>query len=185
MSSLEVKYAYIVTSSDGYSNLINGFIQSSEKFTNLECGFYFALENDVMQSYNNYIFITTGGKNWSQRLYKTLLSIIADYIIVIPEDFYFMHTVDSEEIDKIVEYAFQNNIDYIDFSGKISDDFRFSETNNKVDYFKFVSRSNLVPYIVSACGIYKKTFLRDVLRRISFSAFRLSIILSFSLSCSV
>jgi hypothetical protein len=166
MCSSEKKWSFIVTSSNGYSDLVSGFIMSSKLFfPDVGIKFYFALENDTFESYENFVFLTTGGKNWSQRLYAALMTTSSEYVLVVPEDLYFMHKVHLEDYINIVRYVMHNDIDYMAYSNDITEDFRFLESKNQIEYFKLINPSRFTPYIVASSGIYKKSFLMNLLRK--------------------
>jgi hypothetical protein len=166
MYSSEKKWSFIVTSSNGYSDLVSGFIKSSKLFfPDLDIKFYFALENDTFESCENFVFLTTGFKKWSQRLYAALMTASSDYVVVVPEDLYFMHKVYLEDCINIIEYVIHNDVDYMGYSKDITEDFRFLESKNQIDYFELINPSRFTPYIVASSGIYKKSFLMNLLRK--------------------
>lgn len=158
------KLVFLVVSSDDYDDLIDGFIHFKEKFVVTDSfEFYFVLENKIRSNYDNYTFITSKKKNWSDRILTALHKIDSDFVFILPEDFYFFHEINISLIVEIIEFSKANNIDYI---SRVSDfnHLTLEYQSINVNYFKKkMPGFSLKRHGLNSYGLYKTTFLKNIL----------------------
>lgn len=156
----------VVTTSDGYTSLIDGFIFFYNKFNpDNNFNLFFALESVELNSYSNFNFITTYKKNWSERLHFVLESIESEFVFIIPEDFYLAHKVDLLRVQDLLSFSINHKIDHLGgFSNQ--DNTTLELFSNGMEYFS-VDKTWFKPYIhlFSGSGIYRRTFLMKILRK--------------------
>lgn len=158
------KLTFLIVTSDGYDDLIDGFIHFKNLFArSSNFNFLFALETTKRTGIDNCRFITTYKKIWSERLLLALNSVSDDFLYILPEDFFFMHQTDDKRIESILEYFVLNNLDYISAS--------FDNTFlTKVDEFEGItiySHQNHFGikklHYLNSYGLYRTEFLKKIL----------------------
>lgn len=156
----------VVTTSDGYTSLIDGFVLFFNKFyPNSKLNVYFALESIEIESYSNFHFITTYKKKWSERLHFVLNIIQSKFVYIIPEDFYIMHEINLEGFQDLLNFAINRKIDFLCplFS---QNNTRYELSSNGIDYYS-VDKTWIKSYTIlfAASGIYNRIFLMKLLRK--------------------
>jgi hypothetical protein len=162
---MKEKIDFVVVTSDGYTDLIDGFVFFANKYaSNVNFHFYFALENKIMTSFDRYEFITTMKKSWSERLFHVLKSINVDYIYLIPEDFFFCHHADIESLQKIIDFANNNKVDFI-CKSETNNSEQILISNQVIEFYKNNDIQNDLSSLYASAGYYNRIFLMSILRR--------------------
>lgn len=154
------EYSLLVTTSDGYSTLVPGFIELlARHWKGTLPKIYIVGETKLLNKSNTPIEVSTimaGKCNWSTQIFIALNQITSDYVIMLMEDCYITDFVDTQQINKIANYAYVNNLDYVDLI--------YSKEHDRPEFL--IYDKNHKPFLIRAAfGMWKREFLIKFLRK--------------------
>lgn len=147
----------LVLSCDKYSDLWDGFFSLFFKNFNYEIKIYLANNLRDFNFKDRSITVLNCGedKNWSNHLLNALNCIDEDFIFIILEDLFIINNIKNSDISKLINFAFENNIQHLKYTSFPMGDIQFKD-----GYKKY---SAGMPYSVSVNGIWNKKYLMSLL----------------------
>ena len=152
------KIAILVISCDNYSDLWRPFFECFERFWS-DCPYSVYLVNNHKEvKYKNVKVVHVGDDiSWSDNLKNALQQVPHDYIFLHIEDLFLNAPVDSKEIQRIFDWAVENNVNYIKMSHGYHKSIKpFNESVN------IIPKGSLYRTSVVLC-LFRKTVLMDLL----------------------
>ena len=106
--------AIVIIGYDGHSFLWDDFFALLKRnWPNCPCRIYL-LSNEIIYNDSNIQTITTyANAEWSTKVQIAVNAIQANYFLLLLEDFFISSPINTQEIDKILQFAKKNNISYI------------------------------------------------------------------------
>lgn len=159
----------IVDSFDGYSDLWPVFFAVFEKQWP-DCPFDIKLVSNF-HTYKDICVINVGLEtSWSDRTLKALKQIETEYIILLLEDYLFGKSINTEEINKALEFAKTQNIKYLRFTNIPK-----SRFHTKEDIFPLYQDEEYAINLQAA--IWKKDYLIEILEKYPGNAWEVEVAL--------
>lgn len=161
-----MKVALVVTSSNGYYELLDGF-QYFFKRNWPDCPYkiHYCLENFRKLDLDGFLHFNQGNTSWSSRLIRTIKKIDADFIILMCEDYFIFDKINNSEISFILDLLIDYKLDTISWSPTektgvrnknlvLNEDYKLNQTLRGLTY----------KYHIVAHGFYRKQSLLEILR---------------------
>lgn len=162
--------AIVVMTSDIYFSLVEGFIYFFKKNSYYRnCVVYFGCETKTLDDYENFRFVRTKETSWSKRLYSLLKCVSEDNVLLLLEDYFFLHGNNHKIIKEVTKQFLESNFDTLN----ITKNYRYEDEEVNFDYLKterpiinFLDRESFEGRYYLTCGtMYKTRFLRTSLRK--------------------
>lgn len=160
---LKDKMTCLIFSCDKFSDLWNGNIKLfNENWTERDFETYIVTDKETDKKIPDIKILAVGADvEWSDRLAYALKQINTDYVFVTLDDYFLIKPVESDTIEKLVDFMSGEKIDYMRL---FPDPIR--ATREKIDGYKGLYRiENSCEYSVNLYqGIWKKDFLKYCVR---------------------
>jgi hypothetical protein len=120
-----MKTILLVTSSNNYYSLLNGFEYFLGKnWKDLDLELHYCLEDYSDIKLNGKCHFNPGNKSWSDRLETTLKKINTDNIILMCEDYYVFEKVDNNYIKQLINCFNYSGLDFLSWTSNKNIGFR-------------------------------------------------------------
>jgi hypothetical protein len=166
----DYRYSIIVTCSDSYYDLIEGFIYFFEKnFPDKNVPVFFSMETksfDYTSSQFTYHF--SNRKNWSENLFDTLRLVQTDYVCVLMDDYWLFNEADMALLDEVINFSTEHRIDHISYLDKSNNYFHkleLVEKRSNIEFYECHSGQYGPNYLIGVGGVYNVSILKKILRR--------------------
>lgn len=108
------KYAILVISFDGYSDVWDVFFECYNKFWKCNTNNLYLVTNNLNPEFLNVNIIKTGEeKSWSNRVRTALEQIDEDFLLVMLEDYFISRNVNQQNLDNLFNTVVEEKIDYL------------------------------------------------------------------------
>lgn len=161
-----MKVALVVTSSNGYYDLLDGF-QYFFKRNWPDCPYeiHYCLENFRKLDLDGFLHFNKGNTSWSSRLIRTIKKIDADFLILMCEDYFIFDKINNSEISFILDLLIDYKLDTISWSPTEKTGVRNKNLVSNEDYkLNQTLRGLTYKYHIVAHGFYRKQSLLEILR---------------------
>lgn len=153
--------AIVVVGFDGYSDLWDDFFGLINNYWK-DCPFNIYLISNTKKYTKNNVktFTTIPDAEWSLKVRTAINSIEEEYFLLLLEDFFFSSPVNNQEINSIVNFIVENNIQYVKlpYKGQYNK-FKRKKYKNENQYFAIYQDEK---YCISLLpGIWNKNFLKE------------------------
>ena len=160
--------AIVFTMFDGYEDLWDDAVKYIKKFW-VDHPPIYVFTNEIAKDWEDVTCIPVGGDaEWSRKAQKACEVIPEDYLIMLLEDFYMGDAVNNDEVQELMSFIEENNIEYC----KLCDNNRIVRPHKK----KFKKSKYSVIYADEDYGIslqpavWKKDFLQETLGTENYNA---------------
>lgn len=158
--------AVVVSSFDEYCDIWDIFFALYNKYWPENNKKTYLITNNLVPKYDGVKVINVGyEKFWTNRLRKALKTIKEDYILLLLEDYLLKKSVDSAIINKLLNYASINNVDYLRLVPIPKVNYRIRKEHNIYDM-----REDTLYCINLQPAIWNKEFLLKALGNENYSA---------------
>lgn len=169
LKKLSHNFTLVISSSDKYFSLIEGFIYFLEKnFVHNPFVTLFVLEEEKLDS-SKYISINNKKSKWSNNLCNALKNIDSKYIILMLDDYWIEDTVDYEALIEILRFALLNDVNHLtqiwqDPESSFHEISKIENASDSIDFFS-VKNNDKYDYLLQASYIFNREFLIETLRK--------------------
>lgn len=164
------KFTIVVSSSDKYFPLLDGFIFFLEKnFISNPFKTIFVLEEKKLLR-KEYESINNKKSEWSENLCNVLYRVESEFIILMLEDYWIEKKVDYENLFRILGFAIEYDVNHLTLIWKDPENYYHTLTNvstsgDDLEFYRVDYNGKNYDYLLGASFIFKREFLINILRK--------------------